>query len=92
MDYSNKEANEIRLNDKYQYVYFYDAETDEIRRIVHCKWSTASRLCRYTVVAQFISKRSGDTEAHDEDEFVSYFINEELYFKINLNTNDDPKK
>ena len=41
-----------------------------------------NRPCRYTVVAQFISKRSGNTEADNEDEFVSYFINEELYMCI----------
>ena len=75
-------ANEMKLNDKYQHVYIYDADTDEIRRIVHCEWSTANRPCRYTVVAQFISKRSGDTEANGEDEFVSYFINDELYMCI----------
>jgi hypothetical protein len=57
-------ANEMKLDDKYQHVYIYDADMDEIRRIVHCEWSTANRPCRYTVVAQFISKRSGDTEAN----------------------------
>lgn len=72
-------ANEMMLNDKYQHVYLYDAYTDEVRRIVHCEGSTANRPCRYTVVAQFISKTSGDAEASDEDEFVSYFINDELY-------------
>jgi hypothetical protein len=44
--------------------------------------STANRPCRYTVVAQLIAKNSGDTEASDEDEFVSYFINDELYICI----------
>ena len=70
------------MNDKYQHVHIYDADNDEIRRIVNCERSTASRPCRYTVVAQFIAKRSGDTEADGEDEFVSYFINDELYMCI----------
>ena len=72
----------MRLNDKYQHVYMYDADADEIRRIVHCEWSTTNRPCQYAVVAQFIAKESGDTEASDEDKFVSYFINDELYVCI----------
>ena len=73
-------ANEMRLNDKYQLIYLYDADTDEIRRIVHCEWLKANRPYRYTVVAQFIAKKSEDTDAGDEDEeYVSYFINDELY-------------
>ena len=35
---TKNEENEMRINDKYQHVYTYDADTDEIRRIVHCKW------------------------------------------------------
>ena len=54
-------ANEMRKNDKYQHVYIYDADTDEIRRIVHCEWSAANRPCQFTVVLQFITKKSGDT-------------------------------
>ena len=68
-------AYEMRLNDKYQY----DADTDQIRRIAQCEWSTANRPCQYTVVAQFIATKSGDTEASDEDQFVFYFINDEIY-------------
>ena len=36
-------ANEMKLSDKYQHFYLYDADTDEIGRIVHCEWSTANR-------------------------------------------------
>ena len=72
----------MKINDKYKHVHIYDADTDEIRRIVHCEWSTANRPCRYTVVAQFIAKNSGDPDASDEDEFVSYFIIDELYMCI----------
>ena len=72
-------AYEMRLNDKYQHIYMYDADTDEIRRIAHCEWSTANRPCQYTVVAQFIATKSGDTEASDEGQLVFYFINDEIY-------------
>jgi hypothetical protein len=73
-------ANEIMLNDKYQHIYIYDADTDEIKRVVNCEWSTANRPCRYTVIAQFIAKKSEDIDARDKDEeYVSYFSNDELY-------------
>ena len=71
-------ANDIRLNDKYQHVYMNDVDADEIRRIVHCEWSTSNRPREYVVVAQFIAKKSGDNESSDEDKSVSYFINDEL--------------
>jgi hypothetical protein len=37
-------ANEMRLNGKCQYVYIYDADMDEISRIVHGEWSIANRI------------------------------------------------
>jgi hypothetical protein len=66
------------------YVRTYANTENEIRRIVHCEWSTAHRPCQYTVVVQFIAKKSGDTEASDEDNFVSYLINDELYMCITI--------
>jgi hypothetical protein len=43
-------------------------------------WSTANRPCRYTVIARFIAKKSEYTDANYKDEeYVSYFINDELY-------------
>jgi hypothetical protein len=35
-------ANEMRLNDKCQYVYISEADMDEISRIVHGEWSIAN--------------------------------------------------
>jgi hypothetical protein len=63
---------------------FYGADMDEIRRtIVDCEWPTTNSPCRYTVIAQFIATKSEDSDANDEDEeYVSYFIDNELYIYI----------
>jgi hypothetical protein len=43
---------------------------------------TAHADTQYTVVVQFISNVSGDTEASNVDELVYYFINDQLYICV----------
>ena len=67
-------AHEGLLNDKYQHVYLYDAENDELRRIVHVEWCTAHRPPRYAVVTQLVNP-PGD----EDEDLMPYLINESLY-------------
>jgi hypothetical protein len=55
------------LNDKYQYVYLYGLDTDEVRRIIHVEWSIA-------VLTQLVNQKQGE-----EEDVVSYHINDSLY-------------
>lgn len=67
-------AHEGLLNDKYQYVYLYDPDNDEVRRIIHVEWSTANRPARYAVLTQLVNQQQGE-----EEDVVSYHINDFLY-------------
>ena len=66
-------AHEGLLNDKYQHVYLFDSDTDEVRRIVHVEWCTTNRPARYALITQLINQQDG------EEDLVSYYINESLY-------------
>jgi hypothetical protein len=66
-------AHESLLNDKYQHVYLFDSDTDEVRRIVHVEWCTTNRPARYALITQLINQQD------DEEDLVSYYINESLY-------------
>ena len=65
-------AYEGLLNRKYQHIYLYDAENNELRRVVHVEWCTAHRPARYAVVTQLVNQP-------DEEDLVPYLINESLY-------------
>ena len=47
-------------------------------KLVELCMANGQQLTEYIVVAQFISKISGDIGASDGDECISYFINGEL--------------
>ena len=61
------------LNDKYQYIYLYDPDTDEVRRIIHVEWSKANRPARYAVLTQLVNQKQGEQE-----DVVSYHIKDSL--------------
>jgi len=71
-DHENR-AHEGLLNDKYQHVYLFDSDTDEVRRIVHVEWCTTLRPARYALITQLMNQQDG------EEDLVSYHINESLY-------------
>ena len=68
-------AHEGLLNDKYQHVYLFDSDTDEVRRIEHVEWCTTLRPARYALITQLMNQQDG------EEDLVSYHyhINESLY-------------
>ena len=69
-------AHETALNDKYQHIYLFDDDVGEIRRAVHVEWST-NRPTKYVVITQLVRRDGHDGIDNDED-LVSYYINDSL--------------
>jgi hypothetical protein len=70
---TNNRAHESLLKDKYQHVYLYDSDIN-----FHVEWSTFNHTPIYAVIPQL-----DDGDSDDED-LVSYHINENLYKRIQV--------
>ena len=74
-------AHEYKLNAKYQYVYCFDADEHEVRRILHVTWEPGrrGRSAQHVVVTQLVERNS---EIVDAEEECTYCINELLHDMI----------
>ena len=76
---TKNKAHEGLLNDKYQHIFLYDEDVDEIRRPTHVEWST-TRPARYALITQLVRQNGQQGNDDDEaDDLVSYFINDSLF-------------
>jgi hypothetical protein len=74
---TKNKAHETLLNDKYQHIYLFDDDVGEIRRAVHVEWST-NRPTKYVVITQLVC-RDGHDGIDDDEDLVSYYINDSLF-------------
>lgn len=74
---TKNKAHETLLNDKYQHIYLFDDDVGEIRRAVHVEWST-NRPTKYVVITQLV-RRDGHDGIDDDEDLVSYYINDSLF-------------
>ena len=64
-------VHERKLNDKYQHIYFFDADVDELRRIFHVEWQRG-RNASHVAITQLVAN------AIDVND-IPYVINNELH-------------
>ena len=67
-------AHERKLNDKYQHIYFFDEDANELRRILQVEWQRG-RNASHFVITQLVA------DTYDEHD-IPYIINIELHAMI----------